>query len=411
MFKKILAAAMSAMMLLYPLSASAISWFDVCSTMYPVIEKGEKNDSVALGGGSASFDKQNDTYVISLKDLDIPDEYLDLSLLCYPFTDNGKCPDFEISNLDMTLENIKANNFSVYIAEDDHFKIKLNGSTAVKNVWIYAEDNAVSELTNHAVIRCDSDYLPISLDGNGTHHFDNHGTLESFPISLDSQDVNVSASIILNMSEDSATPENIRAIVDGMDLNFGSDPVNILVEVYDLEGDYQIDYFIVVLEPKTVVDNGPSPEMIRHWKELERQEKAIGGVYGSPYWLKQLSLGYHSLNLRLYLDGEQVNFKQDLGWAGEGPDKELILRINHDDPEKLTMRLDEFVLETLERTEFALITLKEKDGGIVMQYNVSDLRAAYEQYGLDGSDLLSVGSADDPVMKIGADGELKPIEE
>ena len=46
----------------------------------------------------------------------------------------------------------------------------------------------------------------------------------------------------------------------------------------------------------------------------------------------------------------------------------------------------------------------------VMQYNVSDLRAAYDQYGLNDADQLVVGGMDDDVMKIGADGQLVPVE-
>ena len=46
----------------------------------------------------------------------------------------------------------------------------------------------------------------------------------------------------------------------------------------------------------------------------------------------------------------------------------------------------------------------------VMQYNVSDLRAAYDQYGLSDADQLVVGGMDDDVMKIGADGQLVPVE-
>ena len=45
-----------------------------------------------------------------------------------------------------------------------------------------------------------------------------------------------------------------------------------------------------------------------------------------------------------------------------------------------------------------------------MQYNVSDLRAAYDGFGLDDADQLVVGGADDDVMKIGADGRLVPVE-
>lgn len=64
--------------------------------------------------------------------------------------------------------------------------------------------------------------------------------------------------------------------------------------------------------------------------------------------------------------------------------KQLALRVNTDAPEKLTMRLDEKVLETLERTEFSVITLLDKSGNAVMQYSLSDLRSVYDQYGLSG---------------------------
>ena len=80
--------------------------------------------------------------------------------------------------------------------------------------------------------------------------------------------------------------------------------------------------------------------------EEKRKAEAIGGVYGSPYWVKQLYLGYHSLNLRLFVGEQQSNFKQSLSWMPDST-KQLTLRVNTDAPEKLTMRLDEKALETL----------------------------------------------------------------
>ena len=147
----------------------------------------------------------------------------------------------------------------------------------------------------------------------------------------------------------------------------------------------------------------------RHEMEEKRKAEAIGGVYGSPYWVKQLYLGYHSLNLRLFVGDQQSNFKQSLSWMPDST-KQLTLRVNTDAPEKLTMRLDEKVLETLERTEFSVITLLDKNGNAVMQYSLSDLRSAYDQYGLSGEDQLVVGGANDDVMKI-VNGEMKLIEE
>ena len=84
--------------------------------------------------------------------------------------------------------------------------------------------------------------------------------------------------------------------------------------------------------------------------------------------------------------------------------------VNDENPEKLTMRFDEKVLEVLERTNITTVTLLNRSGAAVMQYNVSDLRAAYDQYGLSDADQLVVGGMDDDVMKIGADGQLVPVE-
>lgn len=147
----------------------------------------------------------------------------------------------------------------------------------------------------------------------------------------------------------------------------------------------------------------------RHEMEMKRQEEAIGGVYGSPYWVKQLYLGYHSLNLRLFIGEKQANFKEDLSWMPDGT-KQITLRVNTNTPEKLAMRLDEKALETLERTNFSVITLTDKSGELVMQYSLADLRSVYDQYGLHEADQMIVGGANDDVMKI-VNGEMKPIEE
>lgn len=51
--------------------------------------------------------------------------------------------------------------------------------------------------------------------------------------------------------------------------------------------------------------------------------------------MKQLYLGYHSLNLRLYIGEHQALFRENLSWAGNSM-KHLILRVNEAAPEKLT---------------------------------------------------------------------------
>ena len=166
---------------------------------------------------------------------------------------------------------------------------------------------------------------------------------------------------------------------------------------------------ILVEEEKPAEPMDTSEEAFRHEMEMKRQAGAVGGVYGSPYWVKQLYLGYHSYNLRLFVGETRENFRQELSWSAGGS-KSVSLRVNDENPEKLTMRFDEKVLEVLERTNITTVTLLNKSGTAVMQYNVSDLRAAYDQYGLSDADQLVVGGMDDDVMKIGADGQLVPVE-
>ena len=166
---------------------------------------------------------------------------------------------------------------------------------------------------------------------------------------------------------------------------------------------------ICVEEEKPAEPMDTSEEAFRHEMEMKRQAGAVGGVYGSPYWVKQLYLGYHSYNLRLFVGETRENFREKLSWSADGS-KSVSLRVNDENPEKLTMRFDEKVLEVFERTNITTVTLLNKSGAAVMQYNVSDLRTAYDGFGLDGADQLVVGGMDDDVMKIGADGQLVPVE-
>ena len=206
------------------------------------------------------------------------------------------------------------------------------------------------------------------------------------------------------------TAEEIRRRVGEM-VQFDS-PGDYLVMVItqDENGEDVFRYMPVHIEnPQDFEDEDYETYRFRHEMEMKRQEEAIGGVYGSPYWVKQLYLGYHSYNLRLFVGETRENFREELSWSADGS-KSVSLRVNDETPEKLTMRFDEKVLEVLERTNITTVTLLNKSGAAVMQYNVSDLRAAYDGFGLDGADQLVVGGADDDVMKIGADGQLVPVE-
>ena len=150
-------------------------------------------------------------------------------------------------------------------------------------------------------------------------------------------------------------------------------------------------------------------ERKRHDKEEERKAAAIGGVTGSPYWIKQLYLGYMSLDLRLFDGEEQLLFKEYLSWQPDGS-KLLTLRTKITDTSDLMMRLDGMVIKKLQQAGISTIAIVDGNGNPFMAYEVADLEGARTMYKLGLEDYIVVGEATDDVMMIGADGQIVPIE-
>ena len=297
--------------------------------------------------------------------------------------------------------------------EEGKYYVVLDKDTKVDEINLDADQNGEAKLVNEGTIGRD-DVNGININGNS--HLTNKGTLktgeERYYPTIDYVYDEDEYQVISNVSAyaddyvKNGTQEEAEKLVDRMFSFETPGTYNVIVTLYWEDGKHWKDFIVT----RTVgEDEGPSEEEIRHDMEMKRQAEAIGGVYGSPYWIKQLYLGYHSYNLRLLIDGQPVTMRERLNWNAD-KSKGISLRVNTVAPEKLTMRFDEKVLEVFERTNITTVTLLDKNGAAVMQYNVSDLRAAYDQYGLNDADQLVVGGVDDDVMKIGADGQLVPVE-
>ena len=390
MFKKVIALSTAAMILLTPMSASAVSWGEVISGLKT---KGSYTD------GKMTATKDGDTYTFTGGELE------GVSISSYWLDANGK----------IYFNGVQMNVLSIY-ADEGKYYVVLNKDTKTGSVWMDTGENGEAKLVNEGTIGR-GEVTDIIINKNG--HLTNKGTLKTgegtyYP-TIDCEYVKEEKQIISNVSAyaddyvKNGTQEEAEKLVDRM-FSFetpGTYTVIATLTWKDENGEYHHKDFIVT---RTVgEDEGPSEEEIRHDMEMKRQAEAIGGVYGSPYWIKQLYLGYHSYNLRLLIDGQPVTMRERLNWNAD-KSKGISLRVNTVAPEKLTMRFDEKVLEVFERTNITTVTLLDKNGAAVMQYNVSDLRAAYDQYGLNDADQLVVGGVDDDVMKIGADGQLVPVE-
>ena len=384
MLKKVIALSTAAMILLTPMSASAVSWREVVGGLRT---KGSYTD------GKMTATKDGDTYTFEGGRID--------DIVAISSGSLGKDGKFYFNGVQMDELSIDA--------EEGKYYVVLDKDTKTGFVWMSTEGNGEVKLVNEGVIGDES----VSAIISGNSHLTNKGTLNMGEIGLydDNNEEHTYSNITAYVWDDvkDGTQAEAEKLVDRMFSLDASGTYNILVRLYweDENGDEHKKDFIVT---RTVgEDEGPSEEEIRHDMEMKRQAEAIGGVYGSPYWIKQLYLGYHSYNLRLLIDGQPVTMRERLNWNAD-KSKGISLRVNTVAPEKLTMRFDEKVLEVFERTNITTVTLLDKNGAAVMQYNVSDLRAAYDQYGLNDADQLVVGGVDDDVMKIGADGQLVPVE-
>ena len=389
MLKKVIALSTAAMILLTPMSASAVSWGEVISGLKT---KGSYTD------GKMTATKDGDTYTITGGELE------GVSISSYWLDANGK----------IYFNGVQMDGLSIS-ADEGKYYVVLNKDTKTGSVWMDTGENGEAKLVNEGTIGGGA-YTSVVVNDNS--HLTNKGTLktgegEYYP-TIDCEYVKEEKQIISNVSAyawdhvKNGTQEEAEKLVDRM-FSFetpGTYTVIATLNWEDENGEHHKDFIVT----RTVgEDEGPSEEEIRHDMEMKRQAEAIGGVYGSPYWIKQMYLGYHSYNLRLLIDGQPVTMRERLNWNAD-KSKGISLRVNTVAPEKLTMRFDEKVLEVFERTNITTVTLLDKNGAAVMQYNVSDLRAAYDQYGLNDTDQLVVGGVDDDVMKIGADGQLVPVE-
>ena len=390
MLKKVIALSTAAMILLTPMSASAVTWGQIASGL---------QTSNTFKEDKLTVTKDGDTYTFTGGEIEfnMDEGFSDSFQKGGSFFFNG----VQVEYVDITADNEK-------------YYVVLDKDTKVENVWMSTKGNGEVKLVNEGVIG-DGEYTSVFVYENG--HLTNRGTLkaaedEYYPaVDQDGETKGQKVSNISAYTSDfvqAGTQEEAEKLVDRRFSFETPGTYNVIVTLTweDENGEHWKDFIVT----RTVgEDEGPSEEEIRHDMEMKRQAEAIGGVYGSPYWIKQLYLGYHSYNLRLLIDGQPVTMRERLNWNAD-KSKGISLRVNTVAPEKLTMRFDEKVLEVFERTNITTVTLLDKNGAAVMQYNVSDLRAAYDQYGLNDADQLVVGGVDDDVMKIGADGQLVPVE-
>ena len=431
MFKRIAAATMALIIAIMPMTAGAVTWNTVVDSL-------NTNGSYSGEGISADFNADKTEVTISgngtLEGEQWGESYYvlniwsgDISGVTKYVIGDGIVLDADTLMIDVygdeTLTVINKGEFSensdarlIDLYACDNGQLSFMNEAGAAKLWIFVEDHANIDVNNSGDI---DDVVSVDMYDDARATVSGSGEVTDAFIYVNTDSIK------------DYTSAELAAIVASVGLN----AENTVTQLYTMDenGDYEAYYTIApdgtltleeaYVENPEIPENEPelSPKAKEYMekeskiaregylREVKRQAEAIGGVTGSPEWVKQLYLDYMSLNLRVYENGQQELFRERLAWVGDGT-KSLSLRVNIDQPQALSIRVDERALDKLEQAGISVITLLAKDGTPIMQYKVSDLRGAYEMYGLAGEDLLVVGGAEDEVMKIGADGQMVPVE-
>ena len=407
MFKKVLALTLALVMLLMPMTASAVTWNTI---LYNLSSKNTytEDDTTAT--------KDGDTITVSggvVEDIDI--------------FESGK---YVLKGVSIQGESLALNPF------DDQFieltldeNTKFDTSSFGLDIFFNGDGSEIKVHNDTTIVGpMDSLYVAfggegnrVTVDGDGTIQYstgDYGGKYGRVPVDIWVDDENVSIDSVkdaVKIQQKIVAADDKPILLLCIAKSTSDEIVEMSQYIVDQSGAlYQIDNdgTLKLIDPDFMKDEEeeeePEPDPI----ELQRQAEGIGSVTTSPVWNWQGYLGHSSKPMWIYVNGEKVLMRQRLFWLGDST-KNHTCRINIDepDPASVELRIGLDMLRTAQRAEISVISILDKEGNPVAQFAVSDLMGAFEQYGLVEVELLCVsGDADAEVMKVTLEGEYLPLE-
>ena len=412
MFKRVLALALAAIMLLMPMTASAVTWDTIMTSL---------RTSNAYKDGSTTATVNGDTITVSGGDVQ------DIVI-----HDGGKyvLNGISIQGSSLVLSPYDGQLIDLTLDKDTKFDTSYGGL----NIF-FSGDNSEARIHNDTTIvgPWESFFIDfvgegnkVTVDGDGTIHYSTNddSKFNRTPVKVwvyeDSQmDIDSVKKAVL-MQQNIALTEGMPLMVletykQGSDVpkTTGKYFVDLNGALYRINDDGTqtlIDpNFILLEEDEEEEEEEPEPDPV----EEQRQAEAIGGVTTSPVWNWQGYLGHSSKPMWIYVNGEKTMMRQRLFWLPDST-KNHTCRINVDapDPASVELRIGLDMLRTAQRAEISVITILDSENNPIAQFAVSDLLGAFEQYGLVEGELLCVsGDANAEVMKVNLSGEYLPLEE
>lgn len=402
MFKKVLALTLAAVMLLMPMTASAVTWNTIVAGLRSVgyYNDGtttaiEENGTTTISGGEIDFSYDGfetnffEEYGVYVFD-NVTSEWMIISLVeneggssKVTIKDNANIGGVSITtygNNSVALDN-QSKMIQIHGTAREDSSISVNNNSELDSTWLNAYDSANVEMTNNGTV---NDWMHVSaydeeanaaLVNNGkanevsayvaggTASVSNTGKAETVcadfgeggKVSIkntgSAEDVSSFGYIVLKDGDSYPTAEEFKALAEQsvrfIGQNNGKDTISVYFEVVNEDGDF-IDengnvisweeYEPIVIEIVAEEDEEEEPEPEPDPIELQRQAEGIGGVTTSPVWNWQGYLGHSSKPMWIYVNGEKVLMRQRLFWLGDST-KNHTCRINVAEPDPASIEL------------------------------------------------------------------------
>ena len=396
MFKKVLALTLALVMLLMPMTASAVTWKEIVDSGY------------SYSGLNVQVSKDEEgTVVVDA----IDPEKSAVVTFGYRWdseTDETTYLGYIDESGNYVFKNVMLFSAGIQANDKDDIHVTFDDSTKMSHLYIIAHNDSSVSVTNNTDISYGiytyilPDGSKVKVTGNGTISGFEYGDNAESPLLIEI-DADGSGQEAINKAYQYAK-ENVKIDLSQIVLN--STEKYGVYEIWYINSDGEWEYIEIEILPE---EEEPEPDPI----ELQRQAEGIGGVTTSPVWNWQGYLGHSSKPMWIYVNGEKVLMRQRLFWLGDST-KNHTCRINLDepDPASVELRIGLDMLRTAQRAEISVISILDKDSNPIAQFAVSDLLGAFEQYGLEEGELLCVSADPDAeVMKVTLDGEYLPLEE
>lgn len=164
--------------------------------------------------------------------------------------------------------------------------------------------------------------------------------------------------------------------------------------------------------PKSPADH--LPESVYAPLEHKRQQQAVGGVTGSPYWLWQAFICGRSIDLRLFdmeydVLSTQLLFKERIRYAENGSgEKELLLTL-YRAADAVELRMGSDAFEMLDRVGIETIIIRDRKFNTLFTYDCSEIKAAFDYFGLEQNEYICLQGDNAPMFAHSEDNVRRAI--